>query len=453
MSPSFDDRDANYGPWGPWEADGIVLSQEQRDAVTKILTGSDFLTILTGVAGAGKSLVTHFLRKTGMVTVTATTGKAAINIGGITVDSLFCFNRTNGDVWGDPEFMEKRFYVDCERIILIDEASMLSMVMLRTIIHLAKRHDRRLVLVGDWGQASPVVTNAEQLQQLHPDMEVIWPTSIPEFRDHHLIKLTECHRQSDASFLAALNEIRLGHCPQSVDHLFRGRVMDHDHPFFDYRCLRMFATNRSADGYNREKLNQLTLTLGVPPILLESRFECRRRKPYSDAQEEAFKDQSPLAHRVPVCTGARVLFVRNENPAEMRRYVNGDTGVLTHVTFDENDQPLSLRIQLDRTEDEIEVQRVGIVVCDPAGRELYAISGFPIRLGWAMTVHRTQGLTTDYAWLDVRSLHAMRYAGGQQALHGLAYVGLSRCRSLEGLYLAGWDPSVIWSDPKVRHLL
>lgn len=453
MSPSYDDHDADSGPWGPWEADGVVLSQEQRDAVTQVLTGSDFLTILTGVAGAGKSLVTHFLRRTGMVTVTATTGKAAINVGGITVDSLFCFNRTTGLVWGDPDFIERRLHLDCERIILIDEASMLSMVMLRTIIDLCRENGIRLVLVGDWGQASPVVTNAANLAVAYPGMEVIWPTDLPEFQSHRLIRLTECHRQSDSEFLAALNEVRTGRCPRSADELFRSRVAQHDHPFFDYRCLRMFATNRSADGYNREKLNQLVSLLGIQPTWIEARFKCHRKKPYTAAQELAYLTQSPLAHRVPVCDGARILFVRNENPVECRRYVNGDTGVLTGVTFDEQGFPASIRVKLDRTESEIEVLRIGLTACDPKGRELYSIYGFPIRLGWAMTVHKTQGLSTDYAWLDMRSLNAMRYAGGQSALHGLAYVGLSRCRSLSGLYLSGWDPGVIWSDPKVRNLL
>lgn len=170
----------------------MELSQEQSDAVQQIVSTDKPVTILTGPAGCGKSTITNYLRQGVGFCVAATTGKAAMHIDGVTVDSLFCFNRNNWKIWSD-KFLEYLMSQVPDRII-IDEASMIGRNMGDVIHEVAQDYKKQLLLVGDFAQARPVKDD--------------WITKSRLLDDYNFLRLTECHRQEEGQFLQALNRVR-----------------------------------------------------------------------------------------------------------------------------------------------------------------------------------------------------------------------------------------------------
>jgi len=381
--------------------------------------------------------------------VTATTGRAAIGVGGTTIDSLMAFDRSTGHVW-KKEVLDYNMQ-SCRRIILVDEASMISTVMAMTISRIASDYGKHIVLVGDWAQASPVVTNQREMIQHNPDMDPVWPFRTELFEDCRIIRLEKCHRQQDAHFLNQLNKIRSGCVDDEADSLFRGRYVP-EHPFFDRACLRIYATNREAEVYNRQRLREVCRENGSVPLKCEVEFTGHRRRPFTENQVSKIIRDSPLCDSH-LAEGARVVFTRNELPASDRRYVNGDTGWIDSIRCDNRGTPEAITVLMDRDDAIIEVEPIDISVENATGVEIYTITGFPLRLGWALTIHKTQGMTADYIWFDMGSLRSVRNAGGREALHGLTYVALSRCRKIDNLYITGWDPTLVYCDPKVTEFL
>lgn len=430
----------------------VSLSEEQQEAVRKAQDRTIKRMILTGQAGAGKSTVINDLKSRGSWVVCATTGKAATHIGGATVDNVFCINRTRMEVYDDDVLA--RHMARTPDNILIDEASMVGLRMGNLIDEIATAFDKRIVLVGDWAQASPV-----------KDDPIIGSDIL---RDHEFVKLFENHRQGEPELMQALNDIRLGIVTGETSRLMQSRVKrltdvnDED--------LRMYATNRMADSYNERRLNAYALENDEFSFRLYSRFHDKRsdymQEKYPRSNEFMAKqvDAVNLAHRSQYAIGCRVLITRNS--PECATYVNGDTGYLVGGVTDDGRElrqafedyasklkkmrVKSLSIRLDRTGDEVTVERHSVEQVDAYNAVVYSITGFPVQLGYAVTIHKAQGMTVNRAWVDLASLGRFP---DQESRHGLAYVALSRTRTLGGLYLSSWEPDMVYCDPRVRSLL
>lgn len=417
----------------------IALSNEQLVALGDAMDPSHNVVILTGPAGTGKSTIIRELKSRGNVTVCATTGKAAMNVGGITVDKVFGIRR-------DPYMLFNRGYTDWSLsktagTILVDEASMIGAKMGTLLYDTARSYQKRLILVGDWGQASPVKDD--------------WPFTSPLFSGAHLVRLTECHRQSAGVYLAALNQMRLGHVDSVVEEVFRS-VSGKPMPEKDFEGICMFGTNARTDRYNSDCLSAHMSETGRWSVTFMSDVTDARsqekivKKPLTGWMVNGMIDDANLAHNEAFSIGAKVVCTRNDMDG---LFVNGTMGVIEEIIFRDGMRMSELEAEMSTDHDspavgvvlrtfsgeEIRVSVMEIEVKDSADRLEYVVRGLPLKLGYGLTIHKSQGMTVDNAWVDMESI--TRFPAGSR--HGLAYVALSRTKTLEGLQLSSWNPDAI----------
>jgi hypoxanthine phosphoribosyltransferase len=408
----------------------ITLSQEQKNAIALIMkTKKDI--ILTGKAGAGKSTIIKFLRYFNPSwAVCSTTGKASVLIDGTTVDRLFCIDRTNGSIWSDS-FLKSNMR-HCGDVIIIDEASMIGKIMFHPIRKIAATFGKRLVFVGDWGQAAPVKD------------DWFFPIDSDEFE---FIKLTECWRQNGGEFLECLDKLRVGKQDDQVNQMFSSRVR----PTIpkDDSCLVIFGTNRLADKYNASKIEEL---------LAYQRSQGKRGKGFilnskikggtvriTDKNYDAIMANTPFANGTKFASGCKVLITKNSSSTDGCEYCNGDTGYLIGARACDG-EVVELTVLLDRTNLPVTISRKTAEIVDVQGRLMYTYEGFPIKVGYAMTAHKCQGMTIPKIWVDIESI-------GWMHTHGLVYVALSRVRKLEDLYVSSWYDNLAVVDEVVRPYL
>jgi len=443
---AFEDEEAEpEEPEVPW-------SPDQKAALNKLTSTRATVTILTGYAGTGKSTVIREVLKKTPSAICATTGKAAINVGGCTVDAMFSYDRELNKT-RDAIRLEKLMR-GTPKVIIIDEASMIGACMANYLYTVAQKYGKSLVLVGDWGQASPVKDT--------------WAMSTKLITQADVIKLTECHRQNEVVYLEALNKVRRGEVDESVAEVFRSCVVDT--PPQDDEFIRLYATNATADNYNLQRVSNNpdghrlfrlhTKYLDTRPDHIKEKYAIKE----SDIAREISSGR--LAHNDVFRVGARVVFTMNDYSEEgEQRWVNGDAGLIVeakvaggariddtpeHNPFEVGSKPaqspVSILVTMDRTGATVEVTAVTQEVRDPLGQPKFNLRGFPLSLGWAMTIHRCQGATVDKAWVDMKSI---TYMPGDSR-HGLAYVALSRTRTLAGLKLSAWVPEAVFCAPEVK---
>lgn len=418
----------------------ITPSQDQQEAIDAVMNGTSKFYRISGPAGSGKSCIISILKSLLGAVVTATTARAALNVGGITVDQVFCFSRFDWKI-KNVTWLNKVMWESPE-VIIIDEASMIGKEM-ATIIHsVAKSFGKTVIMVGDWAQAQPVKED--------------WPIGTKLFTEAQSIKLTINHRQSDGPYLHYLNKIRVGDTEDAEMHnLFNGCVADAPD---DDRFIRLYAINKLADSYNTDRFNSLMLNSGLSAFQTKADFfDMRIKKPFewNDSHISKALDDSNLSHNEKYCIGARVVLTAN---CYSDGFVNSDSGEIIDIFSDEKivedefgfcniPQPTHFIVKLDRNQQNVIVHRIERQFKDGLGNPQYMVKGFPIRYGWAITIHRAQGMTVSRAYLDMDSLKYMPNK------HGLAYVGLSRTRQIEGLLLSSWRPDMIQCDPQIKDLI
>ena len=403
--------------------DGITLSKEQQEAVLEIENSCNTITILTGKAGSGKSTVVRALRERNSHTaLCSTTGKSALLIGACTLDSLFKYSREDNECWNI--MLLKITMENIGRLIIIDEASMIGSSMFRYICDVALKYNKRLLLVGDWGQAPPVKDD--------------WFFRDNERYLHYMnvIKLKECHRQEDKEFLQVLDKIREGKPDEQVSKMMSTRVTD-TLPPDEY--VKLFYTNADVIQLNTQKVRELAKATNKNIITLKCAI--RYINPDWKPKEEALKStvkECPLAHDVELCVGCRILITKNNMSSG---YVNGSSGILKGI-----DKELkALIVELDSG---VTVKVLSDVVekkdnMSGKDRVLFSIAGYPVQAGYAMTIHKCQGQTLDKVYADLSLLADFQ-------VHGLTYVALSRVRRLEDLLISAWDNNLVYCDDDIK---
>lgn len=398
------------------------LSKDQKKAI-QIIESTHRNVILTGKAGAGKSTIINILRKRHPKWgCCSTTGKSALLINADTVDSFFKYDRIENKCFN--EGMLQLNMKACDDTIIIDEASMVGKKMLDFLLHQAAIFDKRLILVGDWAQTAPVKD------------DWFFPIDDDEFL---FLKLTECHRQESGEFLECLDKLRNGVQDSQVNKLMLTRILpklDEDDDSF----LILFGTNKRAKEFNQKKVNHL-LRLELQNGTGNGKGFTEKVKIdtyggfYTQTALENMKNNSPFANDITFAIGCKILLTYNN---KSKGFVNGDTGILLGY----NEGQRSYIVKLDRNEKVIEIERMQVDVKNPKGQIVYTIFGYPMKLGYALTVHKSQGMTIPKVYVDIDSMSWMH-------MHGIVYVALSRVRKIEDLFVSTWKPNIAVVDPVV----
>ena len=384
---------------------------------------------LTGKAGTGK---TTFLRKVveesrKRVVVVAPTGIAAINAGGVTIHSFFQLPLhpfiPGAKIESKFAFSkEKRSIIKTIDLLVIDEISMVRCDVLDAIDSVLRRLRNRfkpfggvqLLMIGDLQQLTPVVTDEEaQLLSSYYPTPYFFGSRALSAVDYVTIELKEVYRQQDEKFISVLNAVRGGHPSADVIRTLNSRYDPRFAPSSDEGYIRLTTHNHIANSYNEKQL-----------FLIDEPLHC-----FDAVIQGTFPEYSyPTECRLELKVGAQVMFVKND-PSSERRYFNGKIGVVTDfyeeyilVQCPDDDEKIAVeplewencRYVINESTQEMETEVQGV------------FRQYPLRLAWAITIHKSQGLTFDRAIIDAAS----SFASGQ------VYVALSRCRTLEGMVLA-----------------
>ena len=398
---------------------------------------------LTGKAGTGKTtfLKTVVDQSSKRNVVVAPTGVAAINAGGMTIHSFFQLPFSpfvpGAKIESKFDFgKEKRKLIASLDLLIIDEISMVRSDLLDAIDSILRRfRDRykpfggvQLLMIGDLQQLTPVVTpDDERILKPYYDTPYFFGSKALSEIDYVTIQLEKVYRQQDDTFLSLLNHIREGQPTASDLTLLNSRYKPVFLPKPEEGYIRLTTHNQMANNYNETELQKLS----------------GRAVNYQAMIEGTFPEYSyPTAETLTLKVGAQVMFVKND-PSNEHRYYNGRIG---HVTLAE---PTRLMVYCPGDADAIEVvplewENARYTLNDET-REIETevlgkFSQLPLRLAWAITIHKSQGLTFEHAIIDA----SLSFAPGQ------VYVALSRCKTLEGMVLASQiPPHAIINDERV----
>ena len=416
-------------------------SNEHLDLAWQLVERTGVNVFLTGKAGTGKTTFLRRLKERSpkRMVVVAPTGVAAINAGGVTIHSFFQFPLAPYIPGGSFNTKDEKFRFSKEKkniirtldLLVIDEISMVRADLLDQIDAVLRLHKDRhrpfggvqLLMIGDLSQLAPVVKEGEwALLREYYRTPYFFGSHALQQTQHVTIELTHVYRQTDYTFINILNEVRENRLTSESLARLNSRVdnrqqAEADSQFsilnsqFGDGTIRLTTHNATANRYNEERMDELK---GV-------RFSFKAQV------SGTFPESSyPAEEKLVLKKGCQVMFLKNDSQGS--RYYNGKLGIVSAIDAE--------RICVCGIDDGVEIEVEPDVwtnaryVIDKETKEIREeIEGefrqYPLRLAWAITVHKSQGLTFDRAVLDVNAA----FAAGQ------VYVALSRCRSLEGLVL------------------
>lgn len=425
-------------------------SNRELELARQFIEQTDTNVFLTGKAGTGKTTFLRQLRDDSpkRMVVVAPTGVAAINAGGVTIHSFFQlplspyvpgmqFSESGRKQYSFSK--EKKSILRSLDLLVIDEISMVRADLLDAIDSVLRRykdHTRpfggvQLLMIGDLQQLSPVVKDSEvHLLQPHYDTFYFFGSHALKQSRYVTIELKTIYRQTDEQFVRILNAIR----ERRIDNELLARLNERYIPNFQTKTgdgyIRLTTHNHTAQHYNEQQLAAL------PAQAYSFKAEVK-----GNFNESLYPADALLTLK----EGAQVMFIRNDESGQ-GRYYNGRIGHVQKVTADsivvrcddgtafsvEPSEWANSRYTLDETTKEIRE------VVEGTFRQ------YPLRLAWAITIHKSQGLTFEKAVIDAVASFA----------HGQVYVALSRCKTLDGVVLASpVTPSAIISDDAVADFM
>lgn len=400
---------------------------------------------LTGKAGTGKTTFLRTLKEKSSKRsiIVAPTGVAAINAGGMTIHSFFQLplspfvpeaNFKNRFDYSK----EKRKIIRTLDLLIIDEISMVRSDVLDAIDSVLRRfreHEKpfggvQLLMIGDLQQLTPVVTPEDEvILQRYYDTSYFFGSKALRSISYVTIELTHVYRQQDEEFITLLNNIREGQVSDTDLKRLNERFNPNFEPEVGSDYIRLTTHNKMAESYNEVQLHNLPSKACTFIAEADGNFP---------------EYNYPADFKLTLKRGAQVMFIRNDNNG---RYYNGRIGHVTHI---DNEKILVLCPGDDK---EIEVQQetwenTKYSLNEKTKQIEAEVQGtfkqYPLRLAWAITIHKSQGLTFEHAIIDAQS----SFAAGQ------VYVALSRCKTLEGLILASpISSSAIINDNQVMNYI
>jgi hypothetical protein len=393
---------------------------------------------LTGKAGTGKTTFLHRLKAEShkRMVVVAPTGVAAINAGGVTIHSFFQMpfgpiipeHYTSDAKNSENSLINKRFNkkkIDIIRsmdLLIIDEISMVRADLLDGIDFVLRRYKNRykpfggvqILMIGDLQQLAPVVKNEEWdiLKDYYKTMFFFGSKAYQESQCVS-VELKHIFRQRDEAFIRILNEVRNDEITQQTLTELNKRYLPDFEPKPEEGYIRLTTHNANANEINAAELEKLDADSEEYEAEIEGIFP-----------EYAYPTSAELELKV----GAQVMFVKNDSSPD-KLYYNGKIGVISDieeglimVDCPTDRVPIAVEKELwnnvnysiDETTKEIKEEIIG------------SFLQYPLRLAWAITIHKSQGLTFEHAIIDAQAAFA----------HGQTYVALSRCKTLEGMVLS-----------------
>ncbi len=400
---------------------------------------------LTGKAGTGKTTFLHNLKKKcpKRMIVTAPTGVAAINAGGVTLHSFFQMP-FGPFVPGSETTARHRFGKEKINIIksldllVIDEISMVRADLLDGVDAVLRRYRRsslpfggvQLLLIGDLHQLSPVVKDADwRILSQYYDSPYFFSSSSLRQSELITIELQHIYRQEDDHFIELLNRVRDNNLDTATLSSLNVRHIegfaDGDQKAEGY--ITLCTHNSNADAINASRLQKLAQKTHRFDAEIEGEFP-----------EHSF----PTAVTLEVKPQAQVMFVRNDSTPE-KRFFNGKIGRVTRISGekiwikcpDDTDEIMVEPATWENIEYSLHPETLEITE-----NKIGAFIQYPLKLAWAITIHKSQGLTFDRAIIDAQAAFA----------HGQVYVALSRCRTLDGMVLSSpLSPRSVKTDSTV----
>lgn len=404
---------------------------------------------LTGKAGTGKTTFLKNLRQQSekRIVVLAPTGIAAINAGGMTIHSFFQLDFAPF-LPGTARHSEKRRFDRFNRaklrvlgsmdLLVIDEISMVRADLLDAVDDVLRRHRDptrpfggvQLLMIGDLQQLPPVVKDDEwELLGPYYRSPYFFDSNALAHTEYVTVELKKVYRQNEGRFLDLLNHIRSNTASPEIIAELNTRFHPDFVPPKGERYIRLTTHNFRADSINRECMSRLTTAKHTFKATVQGTFP---------------ESSYPVPDTLTLKRGAQVMFVKND-PSGERQYYNGMLGEI--IALDAGTGSVTVRAAdtgLDITVGAVDWENVKYEI-DPTTKQITedvcgTFSQIPLRPAWAITIHKSQGLTFDHAIIDAADSFA----------HGQAYVALSRCRTLEGLVLdAPLRASSLICDPTV----
>ena len=420
----------------------LTLTREQA-AVYQAIEGTREHVFVTGRAGTGKSTLLNHLNwhTQKQIVICAPTGVAALNVGGQTIHSLF---RLPIGVIADRDIDQNdavRKLLNAMDTLVIDEVSMVNADLMDAMDRSLRQARQRphepfggaqVVLFGDPYQLAPVPGDGEERRYFADTYESMWFFDAKVWRDADLriFELGEVHRQLDDEFKFMLNAVRHGRVTAEIAGVLND--VGARRPLPEHGAITLATRNDTVNRINAQQLHRLP-----------GHSQANEAEVNGDFGGRAF----PADERLELKVGAQVMFLRNDVAlrGEGPRWVNGTLGTVTSLTRE-------LRVEVDGEEHEVEpaTWEKYRYSWDPVRkkleREIVAeFTQFPLRLAWAVTIHKSQGASYDTAVVDL---------GSRAFSPGQTYVALSRLTALDGLYLARpLRPSDIMVDRDVERFM
>ena len=426
-----------------------VFKNEKIEMLNRFVQNTDVHIFLTGKAGTGK---TTFLRNLAIKTykrmvIVAPTGVAAINAGGVTIHSFFQLpfgpivpeGQTSDDGRQTPSPLAnvklsktKLKIMRSIDLLVIDEISMVRADLLDAIdsvLRKVRRNDKafggvQLLMIGDIQQLAPVARQNEwELLQPYYKSVYFFDSHVLQKNPYICVELDHIYRQNDNDFIEILNQVRNNRLDKDKLQALNTRYIPNFRPDDDEGYITLTTHNYQADEINDEKLDAidseiLTFTADITGIFPENAY--------------------PTKEVLELKVGAQVMFVKND-PSPEKQYYNGKIGKI--IDYDKNE---GIKV---KCEDEIinvtavKWQNFEYSINEETNeieeKEIGSFTQIPLKTAWAITIHKSQGLTFDKVVLNAEMAFA----------HGQVYVALSRCTSLNGLVLnAKISNNVLYND-------
>lgn len=404
-----------------------LKSNEPKELAEYILKNTDINLFLTGKAGTGKTTFLKQLKESSLkrIAITAPTGVAAINAGGVTLHSFFQLNfgpYIPGSNIRDKVFSFRKEKLNIIRgldLLVIDEISMVRADLLDyvdAVLRQVRRTEEpfgglQLLMIGDLQQLAPVVKDDEwiNLSKFY-DSPFFFSSLALQRTDYACVELKTIYRQQDPDFVEILNTIRENKINPNVMEKLNSRYVPNFEPSEKDGYICLTTHNAKAQTINNQKLTSLKTKALIYKAAVEGNFP-----------ELSYPTDFDLKLKV----GAQVMFIKNDSSYE-HRYYNGKIGHV--VALNKNSVEVICGNEIIIVEPEKWENRKYIINEETKEMEEYIDGSFtqiPLKTAWAITVHKSQGLTFDRAIIDAQDSFS----------HGQVYVALSRCRTLDGLVL------------------
>ena len=423
-----------------------VFKNEKIEMLNRFVQNTDVHIFLTGKAGTGK---TTFLRNLSAksykrMVIVAPTGVAAINAGGVTIHSFF--QLPFGPIVPDSQSLSllsnmklsktKLKIIRSLDLLVIDEISMVRADLLDavdTVLRKVRRSDKafggvQLLMIGDIQQLAPVARQNEwELLQDHYKSVYFFDSHVLQKNPYICVELDHIYRQNDTEFIDILNQVRNNRLDRNNLQILNSRYIPNFKPDDNEGYITLTTHNSQADEINEEKLNAidsetLTFTAEITGIFPENAY--------------------PTKEVLELKVGAQVMFVKND-PSPEKLYYNGKIGKI--IAYDKEE---GIKVKCD--DEVIDVKPVkwqnfeytlNEETNEIEEKEIGSFTQIPLKTAWAITIHKSQGLTFEKVVLNAEMAFA----------HGQVYVALSRCTSLNGLVLnAKISNNVLYNDNTIN---